>query len=213
LLALLVASCGGKTCRFDDSDFEWIPYKGNETLVFTSNTGDVDTLFLKNPNRYMDIRVDPLSTAPQDSIEKFYIPYYFSNDTATRFGEYPGETLIDMTKTPKGKTRIGFTVVTSDAFFYGLRYLDMKELRRAHLVELRIGDKPYQDILIIEPDSSNKKWSVRDHYVLKMYWSKSAGLVRYDKNNGVVYTLTTMRKNVLATYTARNYQIIFYSIS
>jgi hypothetical protein len=134
--------------------------------------------------------VDPLSPFPQDSIEKFHIPYFFSNDSTKRFGQYPGETIIAMTQTKRNKARIGFGVVTNDAFFYGLKYYNIKELKSAKLGNLKTDCKIYNDILVIQPDSSNQKWSKRDHYVLRMYWSKSDGLVRYDKNNNVHYTLT-----------------------
>lgn len=189
-MTFLATSCGSKTYRFKDGDFEWIPYKKADTLVFTSNTGDTDTLFIKAPNRYMAYDVAPLSPFPQDSIEKFHIHYFFSNDTITRYGQYPGETIIAMTKTIKNRTKVGFGVVTNDAFFYGLRYFDIKELRKEKLINLQTNLKTYNDILLIEPDTSNRKWSSRDHYVLRMYWSKSEGLVRYDKNNEVQYTLT-----------------------
>lgn len=189
-MTFLIASCGSKTYRFKDSDFEWIPYKNPDTLVFTSNKGDTDTLFIKSPKRYMVYDVDPLSPFPQDSIEKFHVPYFFSNDTTIRYGQYPGETIIAMTKTTKNRTRVGFGVVTNDAFFYGLRYFDIKELRRAKLMTLQTNIKSIDDILLIEPDTSNQKWSNRDHYVLRMYWSKSEGLIRYDKNNDIYYTLT-----------------------
>lgn len=188
-LTLLITSCGSKTYRFKESDFEWIPYKGNETLIFASNTGDTDTLFIKNPKRHVEYDIDPLSPFPQDSLEKFYISYYFSNDMTKRFGGFPGETIIAMTKTKKNRTRVGFGVVTNDAFFYGLRYFDVKELRKAKLINLQTNLKTYNDILLIEPDTSNQKWSNRDHYVLRMYWSKSEGLVRYDKNSDINYTL------------------------
>lgn len=188
-LTVIIISCGSKTFKFKESDFEWIAYKGNETLIFTSNTGDTDTLYLKKPKRYVEYDVDPLSPFPQDSLEKFYITYYFSNDTTKRFGEYPGETIISMTK-QKNKTRVGFGVMTNDAFFYGLRYFDMKELENTKLSNLQTKTKFYHDVLVIVPDTSNQKWASRDHYVLKMYWSKSEGLVRFDKNNKVYYTLT-----------------------
>lgn len=192
---LLITSCGSKTYTFSETDFDWIPYNEADTLVFTSNTGDTDSLFLRKGERFIDSKVDPLSLIPQDSIEKFYVPYYFSNDTTKYFGDNPGEALIAMTKTVKNKTRVGFGVVTNDAFFYGLRYFDLRELKKTKLIDLQTELKSYHDILIIEPDTSNQKWSKRDHYVLKMYWSKSDGLVRFNKNNNVYYTLT--KKNGL----------------
>src|SRR4051812_44815922 len=45
LVTICLTSCG-KTRRLSDKDFQWMPYKGSETLVFASNTGENDTVFL-----------------------------------------------------------------------------------------------------------------------------------------------------------------------
>src|SRR5207249_5142453 len=48
VIALLIfsflTSCHN-TYRLSENDYGWMPYKGNETLVFSSNTGDTDTIF------------------------------------------------------------------------------------------------------------------------------------------------------------------------
>ena len=40
----LFASCHG-TYSLSEKDLSWMPYNGNETLVFVSNTGEIDTIF------------------------------------------------------------------------------------------------------------------------------------------------------------------------
>ena len=39
-----LTSCRG-TFRLSEEEHDWMPYKGTETLVFASNTGDMDTIF------------------------------------------------------------------------------------------------------------------------------------------------------------------------
>jgi hypothetical protein len=95
-----------------------------------------------------------------------------------------------MHKTEGNEIRIGFGIVTNDAFFYGLRYYDLNVLNKTKLASLQTSAGRYSDVLIIEPDTVNAKYASCDHYVLRMYWSKSSGLVRYDKNGSVYYTLT-----------------------
>ena len=41
----VLTSCRG-TYRLSDNDYSWMPYQGNETLVFSSNSGNIDTIFL-----------------------------------------------------------------------------------------------------------------------------------------------------------------------
>ncbi len=40
----LLTSCR-ETYRLSEQDYSWMPYKGKEILVFSSNTGDTDTIF------------------------------------------------------------------------------------------------------------------------------------------------------------------------
>ena len=45
LLAILVLPSCSRTYRLSEKDNKWMPYNGNETLVFNSNTGYTDTIF------------------------------------------------------------------------------------------------------------------------------------------------------------------------
>src|SRR5689334_5726781 len=45
-----LASCS-RTCRLSEKENEWMPYEGNETLVFNSNSGDTDTIFFLKKHR------------------------------------------------------------------------------------------------------------------------------------------------------------------
>src|SRR5687768_10564754 len=58
LLISLICSCG-KTIKLKQEDYRWIPYKGNETLVFISTTGESDTIFLTRTGSAM-VESDPL---------------------------------------------------------------------------------------------------------------------------------------------------------
>ena len=158
IIVLFVFSCRSKTYKLSDTDFDWIPYKGRDTLVFTSNTGDMDTLFISKGKRYM-YSGDPLDATP-DSTERFHISYKFSYaDTSNGMKSIPEEILLAMQRTESKKTKIGFGVVTNDAFFYGLRYFDINELNKMKLTTLRTDLKNYDDIFIIEPDTANTKYS------------------------------------------------------
>ena len=74
-----------------------------------------------------------------------------------------------MTKTTKNGTRIGFGIVYKRCIFLWIEIFDLNELRKAKLTHLQTDLKTYNDVLLIEPDTLNQKWSKREHYVLKMY--------------------------------------------
>ena len=48
--------------------------------------------------------------------------------------------------------------------------------------------KIYHDIIVVIPDSD--KYIDRSNYLTKVYWSKSEGLIRYDKKDNVYWELT-----------------------
>jgi len=184
-------SCGSKTYKLSDSDFDWVPYKGKDTLVFTSNTGDTDTLFLRNGKRYMDYKVDPLSMTPSDSTENFDISYKYNYfDTIQKINNFGVFPLIIMKRTKEGATNIGFSITRNKAYFDGMKFFEIEHLKNLKLVTIEANLKKYDDVFIIVPDTSSLKNSNRNDYVLKMYWSKSQGLIRFDKNNNIYYTLT-----------------------
>ncbi len=49
--------------------------------------------------------------------------------------------------------------------------------------------KAYNDIYVID-DEDWLNFKQRSNYVTKLYWSKSQGLIRYDKQDGVFWELT-----------------------
>src|SRR5688572_12214108 len=45
LLAIFFLTSCRETNRLSEKDHKWIPYKGDETLVFSSSAGNIDTIF------------------------------------------------------------------------------------------------------------------------------------------------------------------------
>lgn len=189
--AVFLTSCGAKTYKLSDTDFEWIPYNGKDTLVFTSNLGDTDTLFLRKGQKYMEYQVNPLSMKPADSTENFSISYklnYFDTiQKINNFGVWP---LIIMRRGEDGITNIGFSITRSEAYLEGMKFFSIDKLKRQKFETIETNLKRYEDVFIIVPDTFSLRYSNPGDYVVRMYWSKSEGLVRYDKNNNVFYTLT-----------------------
>ena len=165
-----------------------MPYKGNETLVFNSNTGDTDTIFfLKkdtliaypeaqslNGRTYEVVRIfcrhtDP---SPPDGNHR-----YLDND------------FVALEKSKDKKTRLNFHLLAKAATFYRLSGIKIDSLSEQPPTSLATKSKTYTDICIID-DEDWLNFKQRSNYVTKLYWSKSEGLIRYDKQDGVYWELT-----------------------
>lgn len=61
-------------------------------------------------------------------------------------------------------------------------------------VSFRTSYGQYNDIYIIGYDNYANDFYNRSNFVTKIYWSKSEGLIRYDKKDGVYWELIKMAK-------------------
>lgn len=62
--------------------------------------------------------------------------------------------------------------------------------------------KIYNDVYIID-DEDWLNFKQRSNYVKKLYWSKSEGLIRYDKQEGVFWELTKKRIQPITRYACK----------
>lgn len=186
LILTLLTSCG-KTIRLADKDFRWIPYKGNETLVFSTNTGDTDTLFLLGTER-QTVPSDPLDVFPTE-LEHFTIAARHS-DPAPPSGNhrYLESIFLELSASEYKSPYLTLHHTGKDAWFYGGQFMELKELDTIKLVSLVTKLKTYQDIVLLYPESD--EYADRSDFITKVYWSKSEGLIRYDKKDSVYWELT-----------------------
>jgi hypothetical protein len=181
LFFFCLVSCQNKH-RLSKQDLKWLPYKGNEILVFTTNKNEVDTIYLRGIMRFL-YSGSPLDVIP-DSLDKLFVHFTFSDPTDMKKERYKKSgTLFSLYKTTKGATKIAFGMETKDGFFYGLRSFNLKEVKNMAQTFLSTPLKTYDDVLIIIPDSDRMKDSNQAHFIHKIYWSKNHGIVRFDKGD------------------------------
>ena len=186
LIIILMTSCG-KTIRLADKDFSWIPYKGTEILVFVSNTGDTDTIFLLGTNR-QSVPSDPLDVFPTN-LDHFSIGMRHS-DPSPRSGNhtYLESKFIELSVGKDKEPYLSIHFMAKDSWFYGGSFLDLKDLDTIKQVTLDTKANSYTDMIILIPESN--EYSDRSNFLTKLYWSKSEGLIRFDKQDGVFWELT-----------------------
>ncbi len=188
-LILIVLFACGKNIKLTDKDFRWVPYKGNEILVYTSNTGDTDTLFLKGPTRE-SAPTDPLDVFPTNC-DIFSIGMkYYDKDLSNYNRNYQESDFINLSIEEKNEAYLSIHFIKNDTWFYGGSFLKLKDLDTIKQLTLETKENRFTDVIILKPDSDSAKFSDRIDYISTLYWSKSEGLIRYDKKGGVYWELT-----------------------
>lgn len=180
-----MTSCG-KTIKLAEKDLHWIPYKGNETLVFNSNAGESDTIFLTGSGR-STYASDPLDFFPT-KLESFGINSKRS-DPSPPDGQqrYLESGFVEISTSEDNTTYMTIDLTAKDAWFYGGRFMLLKDLDTVSFISLPTKLKTYEDILVWEPESN--EYFDRSNFITKVYWSKSEGLVRFDKKDSVYWEL------------------------
>jgi hypothetical protein len=172
IFLLVLLSCGTKIRK---EDTKYIPYKGNEILVFQSNQNELDTIFLTGISKF-NACYDPLSLF-KPACEGKELSCKKSDPNYDRY--LPYQTFMSISKI-KNKTYIGFDITLRNSWFYGKGYMDLEHFKNLPTTELKIGDVVFNDVKIFEADNSYIK---RDNYVVRFYWSVSQGFLGLDQRN------------------------------
>ena len=186
LYPLLTLGACNQTILLTDKDYSWMPYKGNEILVFKSNTKDTDTIFFIRKDTLLGYPDPALSTAKFEEVAIFskHSDAYMS--TGHRYLE---SYFLKIKKTMSKKAEIVFALSARDAKFYRLNPIKIDSLCRIKLMPFTTSYKHYEDVYIIDAEDYTGSFYQRSDFVTKLYWSKSEGLIRYDKKNGVYWEL------------------------
>jgi hypothetical protein len=171
------------TRKLSKTDRNWIPYNGNETLVFRSNTWETDTIFLLKKVREIN------RGQYGQGYEEVFIRSRHSDTSAAqgRYSGYSESNFVTLSQSYDRKPVIYFTLSARNAYFDNLTGAKIDTLVTQTPTSLQTAIKMYNDIYIIE----SKGWlnKQQGNFVSRLYWSRSAGLVRYDKQNGVHWEL------------------------
>ena len=171
-------SCG-QTNRLSEEDYKWMPYKGNETLVFKSNTGDTDTVFL--------LKKDTLLAYPEaqslNGIKYEVVSIFCKHSDPYMPGgkhRYLKNKFFKVEKAEDNRAEINIFLSAKDANFYRLSPIKADSLGKAKPSTLQTQYGRYNDVYIINAEDYLGNFQLRSNFITKVYWSKSNGLIRYD---------------------------------
>lgn len=186
-VVLALMSCG-QTNKLSEKDYSWMPYNGDETLVFKSNTGKTDTIFL--------LKKDTLLAYPEAQslngikCEEAVIFCKHSDPDASKNEHSYLKNYFFKIGMSKDRTAVmNIMLSAEDAKFYRLSPIKIDSLAKIDPVALNTPYAEYNDVYVLEGEDYSGNFSQRSNFVTKLYWSKSGGVVRYDKKDGIYWEL------------------------
>lgn len=183
----LFASCHG-TYSLSEKDLSWMPYNGNETLVFVSNTGEIDTIFFLQKDTLVAYHEAQAINGKTYEVISIFCRHTDASPPISNH-RYLNNIFVELQKSIDKKARLHFNLSAKDAKFYRLTGIRIDSLSQEQPTSLETKFKTFNDVYIID-DEDWLNFKQRSNYVTKLYWSKSEGLIRYDKQDGVFWELT-----------------------
>jgi len=181
VIILFVAfnSCSKKVYKVSREAQELISYKSGDELIFNNGISDSDTILIERVDSFISPS-DPLDVFPR-KIEH-YIVYSKTGEKSS------SETkLLSISRNEKGETLVNINFRTSKSKFYGPNNFTLQQLNGYKVEEVKIGDTNYEDVWIF--DATNRKFEERDNFIERLYWSKSKGIIKYEKKGNEVWEL------------------------
>lgn len=180
LTTILLTSCG-KRIEMPESEKMWNPYKVGEVLIFKSSENELDTIKVEEIND----NIFPDGPTPL----KYYNEslWVFVEHTDPNYDRHLKSNFLEIrTGTPEKPATISFGLLAKNSVFYDssrtIEELDSMELT---FLETPIGK--FSDVLEIYDKA--RRYSERDNFVEKIYWSKSNGYLKFEKKDGKTWEL------------------------
>ncbi len=173
-----IASCSSHY-YLNKSDIKYIPYKGNEVLVFQSDKNRIDTIFLTGTSSFNGCN-DPLAFFP-NKCDGIRINCTKSDPNYDRHLEE--KTLVELVATQSGETHISFDITLKGSWFYNIESYSLAEYDKIPNSVLTIGNTVYRDVKIFEANNDAKQYKERSNYSERFYWSASKGFLGLDRRD------------------------------
>lgn len=178
ILAILsVISCG-KSYKLKKGDLDYIPYKGNETLVFESDQGHADTIFLSGTHPFNGCG-DPLAIFP-DKCEGIMMTCTHTDPNYDRYLD--GHDFVSLVA-HGDETDISFDIAMKGSWFYDYHPYSLTLFDNMPNRELTIRNKKYSDVKVFEAGEYGRQFKDRDNYAERIYWSVKEGFLGLDKKD------------------------------
>jgi hypothetical protein len=154
------------TYRIEKTEFDLIPYSGEEILVYESNQNEIDTIILKKYKGWSKTEKTPYRIY-HNRYEKYGIKLTSSK---VNF-------LIELNAFDWKGIRIDLRQKSESNNYINNTRFTKSEFENIPNITLEISNKEYNDVKIILGENSGLK---NRNSIIKFYWSKKNGLLGWD---------------------------------
>ncbi|MBI3138419.1 MAG: hypothetical protein HYZ15_07530 [Sphingobacteriales bacterium] len=177
-----------QTNRLSEEDYKWMPYCGNETLVFKSNTEHVDTIFLLKKDTFLAYPEAQSISGIKHEVVSVFCKHTDPNHLDEKH-RYLENNFVQIQKNKNSHAEINILLSARDSRFYHLSPIKIDSLNREKPSTLQTRYGHYDDVYVIHGEDYLGNYYGRSNFITKIYWSKSQGLIRYDKKDTVFWEL------------------------
>ncbi|MFN8358559.1 MAG: hypothetical protein U0264_01470 [Candidatus Kapaibacterium sp.] len=188
VLGIVIFSGCYKRYRLDNYDIAFNPYKYGDTLLFKSNEIYKDTMIVVSIDRH--VLKDRYTLLFGDSWEMLCV------NTKRPDNEGMWGDILDLRVERNGAKTIWMQFHVDDANWYGFQNADEDSVARILRLPKQLfkrGSISLNDVCEIV--STDTEYRDREDFIDKLYWSKSQGLVGFDKLNGEKWLVEKRSKN------------------
>ena len=182
-ILLILAVLSFKTnYRLLSADIDFNPYNIGDTLLFNSSNKEKDTLIIHSieqrilTEKCYSFLTCVFSKLTTDSWEGFYV------NTVKNNKNWTGKNLLTIRAESDGRKTIHFSIYLDNAWWYGDCEENLEQIKNSNSITYNNGTQKFADVQVII--STNKEYLKKVNYIERIYWSKSYGLVGFDKLNG-----------------------------
>ncbi len=184
VIIVALTSCKNNE-ELSKEDFSWMPYKGNETLIFKSNKNDIDTIFL--------LRKDTILAYPEPQAlngrvyEVVSVSCRHFRDTAPQFRYMEGP-FLELRKSIDAEAELDILLNAKGGVFYKGDPIKLDVLQRQPTISIATQFSGSLNVYKIFSDQI-ERYGDRSDFVPVVYWSRSLGLVRFDQTDSIYWEL------------------------
>lgn len=173
--------------RLLDTDIDFNPYNIGDTLLFNSNKGEKDTIIIYSINK--DVLTEKCYSYFSCIYSKLITDSWegFSVNTNKINENWKGKTLLTIRAEPDGRKTIYFDISLNNAWWYGNEE-NLEQIKKIESITFNNGIHTFSDVQVIK--SNSQEYLERQNFIEKIYWSKSYGIIGFDKLDGEKWIVT-----------------------
>jgi hypothetical protein len=162
-----------------------MPYLGHETLVFKSNTGILDTVFLLK----RDTLLSDYSPFSFNGFQYELLSIYAKHtDPTGGQHRYLENRIFELKKDKEKHARLEIMFLAENAVFYQSGGFKIDSLEKEQPTTYHTKYARYDDVYLFKGDDV-ESFKHRSDYIKRLYWSRSNGVIRYDKMDSMYWEL------------------------